>query len=518
MQQGNKFGESPRPLHRFMPSAPIFPVDALGDILSSAARAITAKIQCPLAISGLSVLGAASLSVQGHANVVIPATSHVQPTSLFLITVAASGERKSAADREALCAIRAQEKALHTQYAEAQAIYENHHMAWSVARNTIKTAKGRSVDDMANTLQEIGAEPQPPLSPMLLCTEPTFEGLCRQYKNGYPILGLFSDEGGQFIGGHGMRDENRLRMATGLCSLWDGSPIKRVRVDDGCYVLYGKRLAAHLMMQPDVASILLSDAALKDQGLLSRMLVSYPESTMGTRLQTGAYQSNGALERYNERLTQILQRKLPLALDTTNELQPRNLEVNEQAKQLWFNYANYIESNIASNTKYETIRGLANKLPEHSLRIAGVLTLIENVDAQYISYQTLYNGTLLAEYFASEALRLFDAGTISQELRDAENLRAWLYEKWDKPYIPLRDIYQRGPNRIRNAKTAKHAAYVLEQHGWLHRIDEGMEIDGKSVKDIWLIHGKTMQSASPANHATVATNNISAVADLAMGR
>src|SRR5689334_965335 len=87
--------EPPRPLMRDMPPADPFPVDALGKVLGDAALAVHDRVQSPLAIGGNSVLAAADLAVQGHANVELP-TRQVRPTSCFLVTVAATGERKTA--------------------------------------------------------------------------------------------------------------------------------------------------------------------------------------------------------------------------------------------------------------------------------------------------------------------------------------------------------------------------------------------------------------------------------------
>src|SRR5215813_9580287 len=88
--------EPPRPLMRELPPADPFPVDALGDVLGAAARAIHDRVQAPVAIGGQSVLGAATLAVQGHADVVLPiGNGQARPISSNFITVAASGERKS---------------------------------------------------------------------------------------------------------------------------------------------------------------------------------------------------------------------------------------------------------------------------------------------------------------------------------------------------------------------------------------------------------------------------------------
>ena len=78
-------------------------------------------------------------------------------------------------------------------------------------------------------LDALGPRPNPPLEPLLVCGEPTFEGLCKLLAVGWPSVGIFAAEGGQFIGGHGMADDAKLRTAAGLSALWDGEPIKRVR-------------------------------------------------------------------------------------------------------------------------------------------------------------------------------------------------------------------------------------------------------------------------------------------------
>src|SRR4051794_34844505 len=93
--------EPPRPLIRELPPADVFPVDALGDVLGAATRAIHERVQAPMAICGQSTLGAATLAAQAHADVELP-TGQVKPISNFFVSVAATGERKTATDSEAL--------------------------------------------------------------------------------------------------------------------------------------------------------------------------------------------------------------------------------------------------------------------------------------------------------------------------------------------------------------------------------------------------------------------------------
>ena len=97
--------EGPLPLRRALPEPEPFPIDALGETLGQAAEAIHDLTQAPLAVCGQSVLAAATLAVQAHADVILPMGSK-RPTSCFFITVAASGERKTSCDDLALRPVR----------------------------------------------------------------------------------------------------------------------------------------------------------------------------------------------------------------------------------------------------------------------------------------------------------------------------------------------------------------------------------------------------------------------------
>jgi len=222
--------EPPRPLMREIPPADPFPIDALGDVLAPAARAIHDRVQAPLAMCGQSVLAAAALSVQAHADVRLP-TGKARPLTNFFASVAETGERKSAVDEEALWAVRKREDALREKYGAERLAFENDKAAWEKAREAAvkdKSVKGDRARIKA-ALDKIGPPPIPPLEPVLLVGEPTYEGLCKLLALSCPSVGIFSDEGGQFIGGHGMTEEAKLRTAAGLSHLWDGRPIKRVR-------------------------------------------------------------------------------------------------------------------------------------------------------------------------------------------------------------------------------------------------------------------------------------------------
>jgi len=271
--------------------------------------------------------------------------------------------------------------------------------------------------------------------------------------------------------------------------LWDGEAIKRVRKGDGINTLHGRRLAVHLMVQPDVASIMLSDTLLTSQGLLSRILVSAPDTAAGTRYWKNPVPEDAiAIKRYGDRLLEIMKTRLPLAEGKNNELKPRSLSLSPKAHQLWIDFANSIERKIAPNGEFATIRGLANKLPEHAARLAAVPTLVHDIYAAEISEEQITAGIELANHYASEALRMFGASRINADLLLAQKLLMWLQTSWQERLISLPDIYQRSPiTAIRDKQKATKIVEILEQHGYLQPVAGGAMVAGEKRREVWRI-------------------------------
>lgn len=480
--------DDPLPLRRPPPPGEPFPIDALGLTLGGAARAIADRVQCAPGLAGASTLAAAALAAQAHVDVVIPATGQARPASLFLLSVAESGDRKSSGDYEAMRPIRAREKALREIYEAERPDYVRAKRAYEIALALAeKKAKGDRREIEA-ALRAVGDPPHEPLLPFLLCQEPSLEGLQKLFERGQASLGLFSDEGGGFVGGYSMSAEHKLKTLAGLSLFWDGAIIRRIRAGDGASALVGKRLAMHLMLQPQIASGLLADSVAVGQGFLSRCLVSAPPSLAGTRMQKPvAPEGAAALNRYSAALRELLEKPALLVPGTNNSLDPRRVCFDARAAASWLRLADTIERKLGPGGEYEPVRGFGNKLAEHVARIAGVLALADDPDAAEIGADALARAATLGDYFAGEALRLFEAGAVTPEIAQAEKLLAWL-ETWPEPAIGLVAIYQRGPNSIREKEAAQRAVKQLEAHGWLRRLEgSGHKVDGKPVREAWTI-------------------------------
>lgn len=475
----------PKPLQRKLPPPDLFPTDALGDVLAPAALKMAEAIQAPIAICGQSLLAAATLAVQGYADITID--GRVSPLSEFFITIAHSGERKSAVDRIALWPHRQYQEKLRENYAANFLDWQRKQAAYEASKKEALSKKNKSFEDKKRSLENLGDPPLPPIEPLLIFEEPTYEGLVKLFVNGQPSVGLFNDEGGRFIGGNGMNDENLLKTAAGLSTLWDGRAITRVRAGDGTSLLPGRRLSMHLMTQPAIAQLMLSNSTLLEQGLLSRCLVCWPDSTAGTRLYREIDLSHSPeLKRYSAKMLEILETPLPLAEGKQNELKPRSLQLSPDAKKLWVAFHDIIEKQLSDGGQFAPIRGLANKAPEHAARLAGVLALVESLYCQTISVDHMHSGIDLIYHYLNEALRLFEAGALDPDLSLAEKLLQWLKER-NEAAITLIEIYQFGPNAIRNADKGRALMNILTTHGWTTPLPGGATFKGAHRSEAWQV-------------------------------
>jgi len=483
----------PEPLRAPIVKAEPYPVDALGAVLGGAAKALHESTKTPLALCCQSVLASASLAVQAHFDIKLP-WGDSKPLSLFLLTVAESGERKSAIDKLVLGAAKAQEEMDMMGYDTQLKVYQSELDAWKAQskENNRKAASAKNQESSEAAKVEVYetnfSKPEPPISPIRFVEEPTVEGLFKLLAVSQPSVGLLTDEGGALIGGHAMNSDNKLKTMAWLCKFWDGSPLNRVRAGDGSSVLYGRRLTLHLMAQPNVMMQLLGDDMANGQGFLARCLVAFPDSTIGFR-QVKAFEN--PLDRNElKRLFAVLKTLMvaePRTKFNPQVLDPIELPLSADAESLALNAVNEFETLMQSGEALCELRDRTAKAVENACRLAGVLAVIDKgMATREISVTHLKYGLMLMQWYLAEALRLKGAATVPQEVIDAEDLSRWLAIKGYKEFGTSL-ILQICPNQLRTVKRLKAAITVLVEHGYLTPNEAGTLIDGKKTKLSWLV-------------------------------
>ena len=141
--------EGPQPLVREIAPGAAYPVQALGP-LRDAVEAVQGMTQAPVAIPAQSALAVASLAVQGFADV--QTLGGPRPLSLYCLTVARSGERKSACDAPLMAALRDHEKEAAKAQRDAIKTWEHEYALWKGERDRIlaEAKKGKGEKRVAS--------------------------------------------------------------------------------------------------------------------------------------------------------------------------------------------------------------------------------------------------------------------------------------------------------------------------------------------------------------------------------
>jgi hypothetical protein len=422
-----------------------FPVEALGSILGPAASSIARSVQASESVVAQSLLAATALAAQGLADVALD--GRMYPISNFFVTIAPSGERKSVVNKIAFADVREYEKELQEKYADD--LQESDPMSPKSIHSIRKST--------------------------IIWEDVSLDGIANSLADGYVSIGIIADEGGAFMGGLAMQQENLMRTISNLSSIHTDGEIKpSIRAHGGRPGREGIRLTLYLMLQPLLAEKLFGNKLLWDQGLLSRFLCVQAASMAGSRTyQPFNVEDEPEVKTYHQRIRELLHIELPIKKDSRGGLSPPTLMLSRKAERKWGEFFNAIENEIATGGRLEKIPGMAAKAGEQALRLAAVLTLISNPRAGNIQSQTVLSACRLMRYYLMQARTLYLASAPDVEISEAIELQAWLWKK-KKTQITVADVYQFGPPKFRKAARVHARMQVLVEHGWAReRPDRG---------------------------------------------
>ena len=336
-----------------------------------------------------------------------------------------------------------------------------------------------------------------PINPRILFDDPTYEGLVRYLEFSQPSIGLISDEGGKVVGGYSMSPQNQVATAAAYSSLWDGRDINKIRAGSSSISLANRRMSLHLSMQPKIAETLFANEQIRDQGILSRVLVVQPDSLKGTRFLVEdehhfnkVRRADEALACFKNRLKALLEIKPNVSKHDPQELAPRTLTLEKEARAHLIDFYNVVERLQLEGEVYSKISGFAGKAAEQAARIAGNLALFENPNATSVALSQMEVATVLMQFYLGEAVRIFDTGNVSSQVQEAQMLKNWLLTKWTEPLVDLTAINKFGPGSLRSTPAVKNLITMLEEYKWLVRVDERVRIKDRWSKRAYRINGR----------------------------
>lgn len=436
----------PEPLQPDLASAAPYPIESLPALMRAGAQAIAYHVQAPLELAAQCVIGAAVYLAQTRVNAPHIHRPEGMPASMFQLTLADSGARKSECRRMAFKPIDEAEK-------EAR---QNHRQACKDITDFASGLDGKP-------LKKYLAENPLPVDPRTQYTDATFEPIAGAFIRGMAAASWDTDEGGQMLGGASLKADTRAATLGSLVKVNDDGSIERTRAGgnvEGSGFANHRRLSIHLLAQPVTVAEALSDPLLCGQGFLPRFLFASPASLAGSRFLTSeklaekAY-SDPRLQRYWARCEAI--QATPTAIDpTTGEVNAPAMAMDADADEVWLGFYNEIEGEQATLGEYAGLKPFASRGAELARRLAAVLACFEG--AQTIGFEIMLSACAIVRHSLSEWARYADAAKPDQSLTNAAALVEWLRANgWNS--FDARSLLREGPRFVR--KSAKQRDVLL---------------------------------------------------------
>lgn len=463
-----------------------YPIEALPDTIRAAVEEVIGFVKAPVALAASSAIAAVSLATQALYDVERASMLH-SPVSLFMLTIAGSGERKSTCDGFFTSQIRGYATAQAEAAKPAIKDYKASLEIWESKRCGIKDkirqeAKGgKATAQLECELYDLTHdEPEAPRIPRLMYSDVTPEELARKLAKVWPSGGVVSAEAGVVFGSHSMGKDSAMRNLALLNTLWDGAAVEIDRKTTESFTVRGARLTMGLQVQEETINTFLaqSGALARGTGFLARFLLAWPESTQGKRPFTESPENWPCLSAFNLRIGEILNQAVPI--DENGSLSPQMLTLNVEAKQLWVEYHDAIESELARDGQLFDVRDVASKSADNATRLAALFHVFEG-GVGAISADAFDRASQIAFWHLSESLRFFGELVLPSEMADAIRLDKWLiaYCRSEKNHFVGKRYAQRS-GAIRDGSRLDEAIKELESLGRVQ-----LRKDGKQLS-IWI--------------------------------
>jgi replicative DNA helicase len=471
---GERSWEPPMPIGA-AGEVPAFPVEVLPDWLGEYVTAVATATQTPPDLAGMLAL-AVLATVAAGAVEVEPRPGWREPLCLFVAVGMDAGTRKSGvftAMTRPVAEFERQQAAAALPGITETAVLRR------IADQAAATAEAAAGKAPASQQEEARAEAiartaeasslvVPPL-PRWLVDDATPEALAGLLAT-YGRIALLSPEGDVFD-----QMAGRYNQAAGpnLGVYLKGHAGDLLKVDRrGRPPEYVERpcLTIGLAVQPEVLRGLASRPGFSGRGLLARFLYSLPASLVGHR-QLGAPPVPPAVaDRYALELHALAASLTTLA----GADGPARLTLDQAAGELLLGFERDLEPRLAAGTgDLARLAGWAAKLAGATCRLAGLLHLAGHLRdgwARPIGADTFDGAVRLAGYLVDHALAVFDLMGADPRVDDARWLLDWI-GRTNLTQFSRRDAHQAARGRFRKATDLEPALALLEEHGWVRRVD-----------------------------------------------
>lgn len=185
----------------------------------------------------------------------------------------------------------------------------------------------------------------------------------------------------------------------------------------------------------------------RGMGFFARFLVSFPDSTQGTRMFSEAPTSWPLLAKFQRRIEEILNIPLPMTAEYT--LTPRLMKLSVEAKKLWVSFHDAIETELRHDGELVDVRDVASKAADNAARMAALFQMLESVDGD-VSAEAMLSATKIVAWHLHEARRILPQLNMHTKDKHLIAVDQWLIRHCRHSggnSVQKNDLRQKGPIR-----------------------------------------------------------------------
>lgn len=497
---------------------PPFPVQVLPLPVADLVLEVAESTQTDEGMAGTVALGVMAAAASGFAEVQVR-PGYVEPLNLWVAPAALPAERKSA-ECTVLSAPLVDLEAELVKHAaplieEARTLKE---IAEKIAEGDKRTAGNASPDkrDAAasaavTSVQQAAALTVPAL-PQIIADDVTLEALGSRFAEQGGRLAIVSTEGGFLVTAAGRYSSNP-DLSVPL-KAHAGDRFRVDRVGRATEFVNKPALTLVMMVQPGVLAAAASNTAFHDSGFLARFLFAFPPSRLGHRAVDPAPLDPTTVAAYGARITKVAR-----TLRKAEQMQTLTLDPGADAVRL--DFARRVEVQLGPDGKLAHVRGWAGKIVGTTVRVAGLLHLLEHgTTVDTITAESMRGAVALGEYFTAHALHAFnEMAARDDDLELARRTVALIGRNPKFCEFSARELFTAAPRSwMPDTATMDAALDKLVDYGWIMPEPEPQRPEGKRGRTpskryrahLWCHH---RPSHNPQN--LIANGNIADSADIA---
>lgn len=406
---------------------PELPADVLPGWLGQYVGALCEATQTPPAMAVGFALSVVATCAQRR-YVVQVHEGYTESTSFWSLTVAPSGSRKSAIKAALVAPLEAWEKRAGDRMRREIA---GNNARIAVAEATVKRLQAQAGkaenqeerDHLRKQIEEeLAAMPEQLYPPRAYVNESTVERVQTVLTEQRGRCAALSDEGGLLnaissnYGGAGGPSLDVLLQA------YTGGDVRVERVSRKAYVSRAA-VTLGLMLQPDLLNEAAGSNKFKASGLMARFAYFLPPPFVGSR---DVRRFSAVPKELRDRYARCIDELMP---DPTQgpDHPPTVVELEEQALELWFDFAQECEHGLAEGGALSAIPDFGAKLAGTAARIALLFELVEAGPApQAVGVDSMGRAIALCNLLVPHARAAYRLLAADETDRDADHILQWI--------------------------------------------------------------------------------------------